>query len=307
MNYCHVCANLMKPRFLEVTDPLTKEKFVILSCGVCGLAETNPQPVNLGGYYAQYHGGRHGFTNDYCAWRRVRWLEKNFVARKETNCVLDVGCGDGTFMKAAQKRGWKTVGTELNVERFSDSSFSVFVDLAQIKENYGVESFDAITLWHTLEHFRNPREILSDAFELLAPGGVMLIAVPDAYGLQARTFGKYWLHLDVPRHLFHFGFHSLKSLLARTGFDVLNHWHQEFEYDLLGWSQSALNAIFKEPNVFMQFLSGHKTKVNSLTSAANLVLGVGFSALAIPFVLFGTLAQKGGTIIVCAGRKHDSV
>jgi 2-polyprenyl-3-methyl-5-hydroxy-6-metoxy-1,4-benzoquinol methylase len=256
----------------------------------------------LGEYYTEYYGKRHGFTNDYCARRRVRWLEKSFPFRKAGKCVLDVGCGDGTFLKAMRKRGWKTVGTELNLENNADADLEIFGDLAKVIEKFGAESFDAATMWHTLEHFKNPREVLESAFELLAPKGVLLIAVPDARGFQAKIFGKYWLHLDVPRHLFHFDFNSLELLLTQTGFEIKNHWHQEFEYDLLGWSQSALNTIFDEPNVFFRTLSGHETNVSAITKTANLALGAVFSAIALPLNVFGTLTKKGGTLIVSASK-----
>jgi SAM-dependent methyltransferase len=290
-------------RFSKATDPQTKEKFAVLSCAACGLGETHPLPESLDKYYAEYYGGRHGWTNNFCAWRRVRWLETNYVSKGR---LLDVGCGDGTFLKTARRKGWDVCGTELDAIRFDDSEFEIFGSLREVQAKYGAKSFDAVTMWHTLEHFKNPREALENVSELLADEGVLLIAVPDACGWQARVFGRHWLHLDVPRHLFHFGFDSLETLLVQCGFSVKSSWHQEFEYDLLGWSQSGLNKLFNEPNVFFKTLSGHQVKVNPFIKTINFALGVSFSAIALPLVWLGTICKKGGTLIVSARKKSSA-
>ncbi|HEY0051307.1 MAG TPA: methyltransferase domain-containing protein, partial [Pyrinomonadaceae bacterium] len=205
MQFCHICGGDLIPRFADVADAQTGEKFSVFACGRCGAAQTFPTPEKLDKYYVDYHGRRHGFTADYCARRRLRWLEKSFDSGKKAKRLLDVGCGEGTFLAAAKKHGWQAVGTETVAENFRDSDLEVFSDFAGVKAKYGAESFDAITMWHTLEHFQMPREALRQVFELLAPKGVLLVAVPDARGWQALASGKYWLHLDVPRHLFHFG------------------------------------------------------------------------------------------------------
>lgn len=330
---CHICGGATETLHAEVAEPETLEKFSILACRECGFGQTFPQPENLDAYYAEYHGKRHGFTADYCARRRARWLEtmrkpapekndesgtmndeqkKNasFIVHqssfRKNGRVLDIGCGEGTFLDTAIAKGWNAVGTELNAGKFQDSDLEVYENLAQVKAKYGAGFFDAVTMWHTLEHFRNPREILLEACSLLAPGGVLLAAVPDAGGLQARLFGKFWLHRDVPRHLFHFNFEALKTLLGQCGFDVKKAWHQEFEYDLLGWSQSALNAIFSQPNVFFKTLSGHRTNAGLAARAANFALGTVFSAAALPLVVAGTLGKKGGTIIVGAAKTETA-
>lgn len=336
MRHCRICNQKLKIRFALATNPQTKENFAVWACADCNFAETVPQPDDLAKYYAGYYGKRHGFTNDYCAWRRRRWVEKSYRKRKgriETDSqlqnksavsaerpvgnksangssskahdllILDIGCGDGTFLRKMQKRGWRTVGTELNHETLNNSDQEIYDDLTKVKEKFGFGAFDAITMWHTLEHFRNPRKVLKDVFQLLAPEGVLLIAVPDARGLQATIFGRFWLHLDVPRHLFHFDFNSLKLLLEQNGFGIKRHWHQEFEYDLLGWSQSALNTIYRRnPNVFFRMLAGQETRVDWFIKATNFLFGLVLSAIFLPFVWFGTFARRGGTLVVCATK-----
>ena len=64
--------------------------------------------------------------------------------------------------------------------------------------------FDAVTFWHVLEHLENPGEALVAAGRLLKSNGWLVVAVPDYASLQAKLFGKYWFHLDLPRHLHHF-------------------------------------------------------------------------------------------------------
>jgi SAM-dependent methyltransferase len=160
--------------------------------------------------------------------------------------------------------------------------------------------FDAVTLWHVLEHLPEPRARLREIRGMLSLNGLLIIAVPNAGGLQARTFGANWLHLDVPRHLYHFTHSSLAGLLRMEGFAPLREWHQELEYDVLGWSQSALNLAPLPPNLFFNLLRGLKSPVGPVATAATWLSGSLLTALSIFFVPPGTLTGRGGTLIVAA-------
>jgi hypothetical protein len=173
----------------------------------------------------------------------------------------------------------------------------------EFTEARSLAPFQCITLWHTLEHMRNPRALVAGLGELLASGGVLIIAVPDAGGLQARTFGERWFHLDVPRHLYHFTRTSLTGLLDSCGLDPVREWRQEFEYDLLGWSQSALNTFMKPQNLFFDLLRGRKPAAGHLKSAAAWITGSLLTAAAAPLVPLGTLTGRGGTLIMAARRR----
>jgi SAM-dependent methyltransferase len=300
---CHICAKDLEIRFPEVADSQTGEKFSILVCNGCGLAQTSPIPDDLSFYYADYHGGRHGGSADFCARRRVGWLEQRVAGNKNSpGKVLDIGCGEGTFLELAKKHGWQTVGVEMSRDVLEKSDLEIYETIAAVKDAHGENSFAAITLWHVLEHLERPCESLKEIYELLAPNGKLLIAVPDAAGFQAKIFGKDWLHLDVPRHFYHFNFQSLEMLLRQCGFQIGRRRYQEFEYDLLGWSQSALNKIFSPPNVFFRLLTKPETRISRASRIANFALGCAFSAMAVPLVFFGSLMKKGGTIILEASK-----
>lgn len=81
----------------------------------------------------------------------------------------------------------------------------------------------------------------------------------------------------------------------------MREWHQEFEYDLLGWSQSALNFAPTPPNLFFDLLTGRKPAVSPLQRFATWVAGFVLTGLAIFLVPIGTVAKRGGTLII-AGR-----
>jgi SAM-dependent methyltransferase len=280
-----------------VVDPNTRERFPLLTCSACGLGQISPQPADLSPYYAEtYYGGRHGFTANYCLRRRMRWVD-SLLGAGAGRKLLDIGCGDGSFLLAARQKGWRVVGTEINPEPARAAGLEVFRDVALAAAS---GPFECITLWHSLEHVRDPVAILRECRTLLKPTGVLFIAVPDAGGLEARTFGARWFHLDVPRHLFHFTRKSLEGVLRTAGFAGLRSWHQEFEYDLLGWSQSALNAMGFPPNLFFHALTGRKLKEGKAEVTVNWLLAAAFSAVALPLVAVGTLSGRGGTLIIAA-------
>jgi hypothetical protein len=160
--------------------------------------------------------------------------------------------------------------------------------------------FDCITLWHSLEHLPDPRVTLHACRMCLGPQGCLFVAVPDAGGLQARVFGAHWFHLDVPRHLHHFTDRSLARLLRACGFATVRAWNQEFEFDLLGWSQSALNALGLPKNLFFLALTGRAAGARKLPLALSWICGTAFSALALPLLGLATPIGRGGTLIVAA-------
>jgi len=291
---CPQCATTASvPLLRGVCDPITLERFEIHACRDCGLARAVPQPERIGAYYGpRYYGRRHWITNWYCLWRRIRVVNLTFGGIRE-HAVLDVGCGEGAFLEKARRRGWKVAGTEIDVTRPAVPGIRITSSLAQ-----AAGRFDCITCWHVLEHLPDPLAALREMRSRLTADGALILSVPNAGGLQARIFGRFWFHCDVPRHLFHFDLHSLRRMLENAGFRVVQVWHHELEYDLFGWIQSALNALLKTPNVLFDALTGQPRRAGRGTLLFSLAFAGAMFPAAFALTVLSTFVRRGGTLIV---------
>lgn len=293
---CPVCSNRLDLHLRGVSDPVTGLQFDLLKCSVCGIGVTDPAPEQLQPHYAEYYGARHGITARLCDHRRIG-LVTRMAGPGRGRRLLDIGCGEGTFLRAAHKRGWEAIGTELNSAPARRLGLEVFNSLDECADR---GPFDCVTLWHSLEHMPDPWAVIARIRRLVADQGLLLIAVPDFEGLQSKTFGASWLHLDMPRHLYHFTATSIDGMLHRTEFVPVAHWHQEFEYDLMGWWQSALNAMLSTPNVLFDFLTKKKLRGTLIDKIISGVSAPFFSFASLPLVWLGSVAGRGGTLLVAA-------
>lgn len=305
---CNACEGSLEPRLASVQDPQSLEEFAIHRCASCGLGHTNPIPEDLGAYYGPaYYGKRHSFTDRYCLARRLRTLASATGTPRlrgdgKTNRrgkILDVGCGDGNFIAAARDAGWQSTGTDIGgaLENARAAGLDVY---GSLDEAAARGPFDAVTMWHTLEHFTDPRATLSRVRSAIAKDGTLIVAVPDAAGLQASLFRGRWFHLDVPRHLYHFNRSALSSLLGRVGFVVERWHHQEIENDVFGWMQSALNSLLPAPNVLFQSLTGKPSHGGAGQRALSYALGTALAPAALAATTVSAVTKRGAVLIaVC--------
>jgi 2-polyprenyl-3-methyl-5-hydroxy-6-metoxy-1,4-benzoquinol methylase len=293
---CPVCSGHLEPHTLEVRDPISGEQFIIVQCSGCGLGVTSPAPGRIEDYYRErYYGNRHAFTARLCAWRRRRLVARH-ARPGDRSWLLDVGSGEGAFLETASRAGWNAAGVEIH-DLPGVGKYPVYRTL---EEAAASAPYRCITLWHVLEHVPAPLECLSHLRSILSTDGVLVLAVPDFGGLQARIFGRHWLHLDVPRHLHHFTALSVVRLLRAAGFDVLHTAHQELEYDWFGWIQSALNAVMATPNVLFDALTGKPPRVGRLAVGASYAAASLLALPALALTAASTLARCGGTFLVVA-------
>jgi len=138
--------------------------------------------------------------------------------------LLDVGCGNGSYLAQIRDVGWRAMGVEMDPQAAKVAreyrQLPVFVgtlEEAQLLEG----SFDAITMNHVFEHVPDPTSLLKECYRLLSPGGHLVLAMPNLGSLGHRIFRQHWLALDPPRHLCLWRAATLSKVLRDTGFRVL--------------------------------------------------------------------------------------
>ena len=138
--------------------------------------------------------------------------------------LLDVGCGRGEMMEQMAARGWDVYGCDIASGKIASIAAALGSDRVQCgafeEIDFPTSSFDAITMWHVIEHFPDPYRALRKVYGLLRPGGRLVVGTPNWDCLEARLFRRFWAGFDAPRHLIVFSTKSLCRALKDAGFEV---------------------------------------------------------------------------------------
>ena len=140
-----------------------------------------------------------------------------------TGDLLDVGCGRGDLGAALVNRGWRVVGIDPSPAACAIAeSRGLGTHIGTLESvTLAKQSFDAVVMNHSLEHVVNPLRDIAHAYQLLRPGGLIVVSVPNFASWQRVLFVSKWFPLDLPRHRTHFTPRSLHLALEREGFEIL--------------------------------------------------------------------------------------
>jgi len=260
---CNLCSG-------EETIVIQKaeELYSVVKCKSCGLVYVNPQPaqeelVNFYGeeYYREWTERQRNVR--IFLWRkRLKDLEK-YKGKKgegEAPVLLDVGCGNGDFLELA-KETYQIHGTEISpfAVEYVKRNLGTKIHMGNLdKLNLLPNTYDVITIWHTLEHMPDPLENLKEAKRILKNDGLLIIEVPNMnayieraiYRIVKRKQERFFSIYDREPHLFHFTPSTLKDILKRAGFRVVKCgpevsqviWHKKL-VEYLGIAAHRLTGI----------------------------------------------------------------
>ena len=317
---CPACGGPLTPwRTVPASDPvLRSEQFLLLRCRDCGTAVTDTgeprsaegiargqsEPADLyqAGAYRSGNPRLYGLARPALESFDRRRLAMLRPVVPPPARLLDAGAGRGRLVAAANLAGYDAFGLEPSPRggeaagQWRERIHHTSIEAAQIEPG----SFDAVTLWHVLEHLDDPRSALERIRSWLAPGGGVLIGVPNLDSLQARLGGARWYHLDVPRHRTHFTARGLHQLLANQGFTVRRAHQLVLEHNPFGMWQTLVSAFTSTPSYLYNLLK-RNAPMRSLDLLVTAV-AMPLAPLAGALELVAGLSGHGGTVALVATR-----
>ena len=248
---CPSCACEDIAKVLTVKDhTVSGEVFDVWECDVCTARFTQnaPDKNEIGKYYRSedyisHSDTKKGFINSLYHFVRKQTLlsKKNLIkkfAKLSKGNILDIGAGTAAFLHTMEAGGWNVTGLEPDETARANANNLYGIGLQPSEElfNLPVESFDAVTLWHVLEHVHELHEYIDQLKKLLKPNGYLFIAVPNYTSYDEKIYKEFWAAYDVPRHLYHFSPTSITQLLLHHGLQLKTikaMWYDSFYVSML--------------------------------------------------------------------------
>jgi 2-polyprenyl-3-methyl-5-hydroxy-6-metoxy-1,4-benzoquinol methylase len=274
---CPVCGSADIKNVLSAKDhTVSREIFPIAECKACSLRFTQdvPDAASIAPYYKSEDYISHSNISKGVINRLYQSVRKRTLRRKRKlvqrvtgmgkGHMLDVGSGIGSFVSEMAMHGWYATGLEPDAGAREVAKKEYNIELKDMDQFFHLPagSFDAITLWHVLEHVHELSAYVQQLKSLLKETGILLIAVPNYTSKDAGIYKECWAAYDVPRHLYHFSPQSMKILMEKHGLKVLEYkpmWYDSFYISML--SSKYKNG---KTNLVASFFNGLRSNLKTL-------------------------------------------
>jgi len=276
---CPVCkSNELVEVFLVKDYTVSGEYFSIEKCKTCTLLFTQnvAEQNEIGRYYASENYISHsdtqaGLVNKLYHLIRKKTLQskKRLIegeTEKSNGNILDIGCGTGAFLHTMKTEGWKITGLEPDENAREKAKILYGIEPQPSNNIFNLPdySYDAITMWHVLEHVHELHEYIGQLKNMLTDKGKIFIAVPNYTSYDAQHYGEFWAAYDVPRHLYHFSPAGMKRLVEQHGLTIKKikpMWFDSFYVSMLSEKYKSGKG-----NLIKAFLMGFISNIKTLFS-----------------------------------------
>jgi SAM-dependent methyltransferase len=199
----------------------TANGFEIRSCERCGTLFTAQLPASEeASDYARFYDERRSVEiPEFVAGRLQQTVASLERYRTGLNRWLDVGCGEGTLLRAVGEGGWNGLGTEVApaaVEALRAAGLDAVLGETGALD-LPAEGFDVVSLVEVIEHVQDVDALFADVAGFLRPGGALYLTTPHGRSLSARLLRTRWSVVTPPDHLQLFSVPGLRAALGRAG------------------------------------------------------------------------------------------
>jgi 2-polyprenyl-3-methyl-5-hydroxy-6-metoxy-1,4-benzoquinol methylase len=289
--HCPVCGSPdIHDVFSAKDHTVSGETFTIVACGSCSLRFTQyaPNASSIAPYYKSEDYISHTNTSKglinrlYQAVRKNTLKQKRRLIEKMTSIkkgkLLDVGSGTGAFVNEMKLQGWDVTGLEPDEDARAVGKKLFNIELNDISQFRQLPSgtFDAITLWHVLEHVHDLQGYVEQLRSLLKDNGRLFVGVPNYTSTDAAIYKEYWAAYDVPRHLYHFSPQSMKILIEKHGLKIVGHkpmWYDSFYVSML--SSKYKNGRTNLPASFWNGLRSNIRALGNVKKCSSVIYVIG--------------------------------
>ncbi len=293
---CPLCGNKGKVLHPNMQDRMSaiQGNWPIRQCANpdCGLCWLDPSPVesDIARFYTNY------YTHDqsaskrwfivplyslfYTGYRMANYLPSVYLGLSKAKSqiqhmflqdlkpgkLLDVGCGNGSFVYRMHKLGWSATGIDFDSKAIENARAKsedglTFLSTDLSGARFPDNSFDAVTMSHVIEHVPDPVGLLAESRRILREGGRLVVTTPNVESLGHEKFQDCWSGLDSPRHLRIFSLSALKECARRAGFNIMSASTSAAHADGLiaisfGFEEAKAKKSYYQMKIQLNFLRG---------------------------------------------------
>jgi len=226
---CKVCTNTEFDIVIVANPQNNTEEFTYYFCKNCDAGflfdiDLDKLSSNYNDEYDEYQDTEKSNSTlnkilDYFYSPRDTYVLRN---ANKFDSILDIGCGNGSFLKTVRNTFKVLYGSEYNKLALNKAKKDLnnFHTVSEDLKDFEI-LVDVISMWHVLEHIPNPIEFLKKIKNLMKANSVLILEVPNSYSLNFRIFTRNYKWISVPEHVFFYNEKSLITLLNYSGFEIV--------------------------------------------------------------------------------------
>ena len=271
--FCRIC-NHQNEQFdsYHINDKMFdgKEIFEYFECSNCGTLQISKIPENIGSFYPDNYYSLssklslkdkilfrlrdyvffYNFPSFFVKKLKIKMANLSLEAflklkPKESTKILDVGCGEGKFLKSIYNLGFKNItGIEPFALQEQEKPFPIYKKaLENINGKFGIITFN-----HVFEHLEDVNKTLKQCYDLLEKNGRIIIRVPvkDSYAFE--HYKENWIQWGAPRHFQLLTRKAFYILTKENNFELIDYYHDSYKIQFAGSEKYKRNLSYQTPN-----------------------------------------------------------